>query len=47
MSAPLAPDFTLHATGGQTVTLSALRGRKLVIYFYPKDNTPGCTTEAC
>jgi len=45
LSAPLAPDFTLHATGGQTVTLSALRGRKLVIYFYPKDNTPGCTNE--
>ena len=45
MSAPLAPDFTLPATGGQTVTLSALRGRKRVIYFYPKDNTPGCTNE--
>ena len=45
MSAPLAPDFSLPATGGQTVTLSALRGRKVVIYFYPKDNTPGCTNE--
>ena len=45
MSAPLAPDFSLPATAGQTVTLSALRGRKVVIYFYPKDNTPGCTNE--
>lgn len=41
----LAPDFSLSATGDRTVTLSALRGRKLVIYFYPKDNTPGCTNE--
>jgi peroxiredoxin Q/BCP len=40
-----APDFTLPATGGRTVTLSGLRGRKAVLYFYPKDNTPGCTTE--
>lgn len=39
-------DFTLPATGGQTFTLSAMRGKHLVIYFYPKDNTPGCTTEA-
>jgi len=39
-------DFTLPATGGQTFTLSAARGKHLVIYFYPKDNTPGCTTEA-
>ncbi|MHB8785070.1 MAG: peroxiredoxin [Thauera sp.] len=45
MSAPPAPDFSLAATGGNTVTLSALRGRKLVVYFYPKDNTPGCTNE--
>jgi peroxiredoxin Q/BCP len=42
---PAAPDFTLPATGGNTVTLSALRGRTLVLYFYPKDNTPGCTNE--
>jgi peroxiredoxin Q/BCP len=42
-----APDFTLPATDGQTVTLSALRGRPVVLYFYPKDDTPGCTTEAC
>ncbi len=40
-----SPDFTLPATGGQTITLSAMRGRWLVLYFYPKDNTPGCTTE--
>ena len=40
------PDFSLPATGGQSFTLSAARGRKLVIYFYPKDSTPGCTTEA-
>lgn len=45
MSASPAPDFSLPATGGTTVTLSALRGRKLVLYFYPKDNTPGCTNE--
>lgn len=40
-----APDFTLPATGGHSVTLSALRGQPVVVYFYPKDNTPGCTTE--
>ncbi len=40
-----APDFSLPATGGTTVTLSALRGKKVVLYFYPKDNTPGCTNE--
>lgn len=40
-----APDFTLPATGGQSFTLSALRGHPVVLYFYPKDNTPGCTTE--
>lgn len=39
-------DFSLPATGGQTFNLSAARGKHLVIYFYPKDNTPGCTTEA-
>lgn len=38
------PDFTAPATGGD-FTLSSLRGRKVVLYFYPKDNTPGCTTE--
>lgn len=42
-----APDFTLPVAGGDTVTLSALRGQPVVIYFYPRDNTPGCTQEAC
>ena len=41
-----APDFTLPRDGGSDITLSDLRGRKVVLYFYPKDNTPGCTTEA-
>ena len=39
------PDFTLPATGGKDVSLSDFRGKNVVIYFYPKDNTPGCTTE--
>jgi peroxiredoxin Q/BCP len=39
------PDFSLPATGGATWKLSAARGRKLVLYFYPKDNTSGCTQE--
>ena len=39
------PDFALPATGGATWKLSAARGRKLVVYFYPKDNTSGCTQE--
>ena len=42
-----APDFTLPSDDGGDVTLSALRGRKVVLYFYPKDDTPGCTTQAC
>ena len=42
-----APDFTLPADDGTAVTLSALRGRPVVLYFYPKDDTPGCTREAC
>lgn len=43
-----APDFTLPTdTDNTTVTLSQLRGKKVVLYFYPKDNTPGCTREAC
>jgi len=41
-----APDFTLPTDGGGEVTLSKLRGRKVVLYFYPKDDTPGCTKEA-
>jgi peroxiredoxin Q/BCP len=39
-------DFSLPATGGKDFTLAAARGKTLVIYFYPKDSTPGCTTEA-
>jgi thioredoxin-dependent peroxiredoxin len=42
-----APDFELTNDEGETVTLSALRGKPVVLYFYPKDDTPGCTTEAC
>jgi peroxiredoxin Q/BCP len=41
-----APDFTLPRDGGAEITLSALRPGKVVLYFYPKDDTPGCTTEA-
>lgn len=40
-----APDFELPATGGKTFKLRALRGQTVALYFYPKDNTPGCTTE--
>jgi len=43
----MAPDFTLSRSGGGTVTLSDLRGQHVVVYFYPKDDTPGCTVEAC
>ena len=42
-----APDFTLADQDGRTVTLSGLAGTWVVLYFYPKDDTPGCTTEAC
>ena len=42
-----APDFTLPSDTEGDVTLSALTGRPVVLYFYPKDDTPGCTTEAC
>jgi len=42
-----APDFTLPADDGSTVTLTALRGSPVVLYFYPRDDTPGCTKEAC
>ncbi len=41
-----APDFTLPADGGKTLALSALKGKKVVLYFYPKDDTSGCTAEA-
>ena len=43
----LAPDFTLTDKDGQAVSLSDFRGKKVVLYFYPKDNTPGCTRQAC
>lgn len=43
----VAPDFTLSSDAGEPVTLSSLRGRPVVLYFYPKDDTPGCTTQAC
>jgi peroxiredoxin Q/BCP len=42
-----APDFSVPGDGGGTVSLSALKGKPVVLYFYPKDDTPGCTTEAC
>jgi peroxiredoxin Q/BCP len=42
-----APDFTLTSDTGESVTLSSLRGTPVVLYFYPKDNTPGCTRQAC
>lgn len=43
----LAPDFVLDSDLGEQVRLSDLRGKKVVLYFYPKDDTPGCTKEAC
>jgi len=43
----MAPDFELTAGDGSTVRLADLRGRKVVLYFYPRDDTPGCTKEAC
>ena len=42
-----APDFELVSDAGETVKLSELRGKPVVLYFYPKDDTPGCTTQAC
>lgn len=42
-----APDFTLPSDSGDEVTLSSLRGRKVIVYFYPSAMTPGCTTQAC
>ena len=42
-----APDFELATDGGDKVKLSDLRGKQVVLYFYPKDDTPGCTTQAC
>ncbi len=43
----LAPDFSAPTDGGGQLSLSDLKGRKVVLYFYPKDDTPGCTKEAC
>jgi len=42
-----APEFSLRSNQGTDVSLASLRGRKVVLYFYPKDDTPGCTKEAC
>ena len=42
-----APDFALPDKDGRTVTLSDFKGRKVILYFYPKDNTPGCSRQAC
>src|SRR5688572_19596452 len=42
-----APDFSMPTDGNGKVSLSDFKGRKLVMYFYPKDDTPGCTTESC
>ncbi|NTU80377.1 MAG: thioredoxin-dependent thiol peroxidase [Chloroflexales bacterium] len=43
----LAPDFELLSDSGEPTRLSQLRGKKVILYFYPKDDTPGCTTQAC
>src|SRR5262249_52736527 len=43
----VAPDFTLTSDAGEAVTLSSLRGKPVVLYFYPRDDTPGCTKQAC
>ena len=42
-----APDFSIPTDGGGTINLSDLKGKPVVLYFYPKDDTPGCTKEAC
>ncbi|HET7657739.1 MAG TPA: thioredoxin-dependent thiol peroxidase [Bacillales bacterium] len=42
-----APDFKLKASNGEGVSLSDFKGKNVILYFYPKDDTPGCTTEAC
>jgi peroxiredoxin Q/BCP len=43
----VVPNFRLPATGNQTIELKDLRGKNVIVYFYPKDSTPGCTTESC
>lgn len=45
MSSQEAPEFSASNQRGETITLAALRGKKVVLYFYPKDDTPACTTE--
>ena len=42
-----APDFTLSDQNGNAISLSDFKGKKVILYFYPKDNTPGCTKQAC
>lgn len=42
-----APEFRLPTDGGEEISSTALKGHKVILYFYPKDNTPGCTTQAC
>jgi peroxiredoxin Q/BCP len=42
-----APEFTLEDAGGRRVSLANFKGKDVLVYFYPKDDTPGCTTEAC
>ena len=42
-----APDFSVNDQNGNSIKLSSFKGKKVVLYFYPKDNTPGCTAEAC
>ena len=42
-----APEFRLPSDGGADISTTALKGHKVILYFYPKDNTPGCTTQAC
>ncbi|SVD62104.1 uncharacterized protein METZ01_LOCUS414958, partial [marine metagenome] len=42
-----APNFSLPSSSGEIITLNSLQGQKVVVFFYPKDDTPGCTIEAC